>query len=640
MTGRSAGQGIKGATGGLFDKGGRFVLSGDARITSSGGANMRGKVTAGLIVSLLVASGGNTAAPPASPRSRLDALLTEYHRHGLPFPPKGAKLVRYRAEGSWLLNGKVQPERYGLALLTRGKDGKQRLEFGAGDWRPLDKEDKPPVEIQPSAEMARKYSHRYHETLFFALACHYLDWTELSVELLARVRARERRYGKRVGMRALRAKIWDYWVRQIPVADSDWKEITKRLKALMVADKAFHKEHHRALVQSLQAALKPRKSAPGSVEALLDTVTMQPATTRTFGPESPAKARAHLTGLGFKAVPVLIEHLKDERMTRHVMRGFNNFRDWQMRVQHVASDLLQEIAGQSLGRNWLRRQQGYPVKKANALAWWKGAKKLGEEAYALKHVLPEKGDPDSHQLRMIVEKYPKHLPGLYKKLLAERPNAQGWDLAVAVAKSKLPRKEKLALLRAAANGKNLMHRREALYQLFRLDRPSFVKVVMQTLKEMPKDVEGEYWSREEAHYGAFVNLANEPGLWNQLEQTARRSRIGLRMELLHSAGQKIENKQSPQRTPYLTLLAAFLDDKDSRSGKTDKRYAGPGAGFQYETLSVRDWAAMEMAYYLNIKVPLNPERTAKEWGQLRERVRKAWKREQEKAKAPPPRGPG
>jgi hypothetical protein len=595
---------------------------------------MRGKVTAGLIVSLLAATGANAAAPPPSPRSRLDALLTEYSRHGLPLPRRGAKLVLYHAEGSYLLNGKVQPNRYGLALATRGKDGKQRLERGAGDGWPLGKKEKPPVEVQPSAAMARKYSHHYHETLFFALACHSLDWTELSVELLARVQAEARRYGKRIGMRELRAKVWNYWAWKIPDPGSDWKEIAKRLKALMAADKAFQREYHGAMVRSLEAALKRRKSPAGSFQALIDDVAMQPASTGTFGARSQAKLRSRLTGLGFKAVPVLIEHLQDKRMTRHVMQGFNNFPSWHMRVQHVVSDVLEEIAGKSLGRNWLRRQQGYPVKKADALAWWKKAKKLGEEAYALKHVLPEKGDPDLHQLRMIVEKYPKHLPGLYKKVLAERPDAQSWALAEAVAKSKLPRKEKLALLRAAAKGKSLKHRREALYQLFELDRPFFVKVVRQTLKELPKDVNDQYWCCEEAHYGVFVSLANEPSLWKQLGQTARRSSIGLRMELLQNAGREIENKPSPGRTRYLILLAPFLDDEASRTEQTDKRYEGPGAGFHYDTLSVRNFAAMTMAYYFNIKVPLKPDRTAKEWGELRARVRKAWKREQEKAKTP------
>jgi hypothetical protein len=38
---------------------------------------------------------------------------------------------------------------------------------------------------------------------------------------------------------------------------------------------------------------------------------------------------------------------------------------------------------------------------------------------------------------------------------------------------------------------------------------------------------------------------------------------------------------------------------------------------------------MEMAFELNIAVPLKPERTAEEWAKLRQQVADAWKRERD-----------
>ena len=63
-----------------------------------------------------------------------------------------------------------------------------------------------------------------------------------------------------------------------------------------------------------------------------------------------------LAQMGFAAVPALIEHLDDDRLTRSVKQGFNNFPTWNMRIKDVVSDLLQELAGEDVGKDWLRRQ--------------------------------------------------------------------------------------------------------------------------------------------------------------------------------------------------------------------------------------------------------------------------------------------
>jgi hypothetical protein len=574
----------------------------------------------------------------------LDRLLKEHRAHHLPLPPNDARLVRYRSGGGGMVNNKVMPDVYSLAFQMRGKDGKQELLTARVLWpgrysgfirRYPGAEGRAVVPVKPVPAAARRLAGGEHETMFFALQCHSLGWTELAIEVLGRARVSE----GAPSLLRLRKGAWDYWVWQVPNEGSDWRAITARLKALMAEEETLRQTYHRSTVSSLEAALIPRKTKPGSIEALIDVVARQPARTGTIGLPERAGAADRLSSLGFTAVPVLIDHLGDQRMTRHVMQGFNNFHSWPMRVEDVVSDLLEEIAGRHLGRDWLRRQQGYPVKKADALAWWDEARKVGEEGYALRHVLPDQAkDPHPHQLRIIREKYPKHLPRLYRKVLAEQPTTQSWALAEAVAQSSLPRHEKLRLLHAGAMGRNLMHRREALYQLLELDRTFFLRIVRQTLLSLPRDVPGAYWRCEEAHYARFVTLADDPVLWKQLEQTARCSTVGLRMELLNHTGEVVGDKVTPtQRRRHLALFAAFLDDKASRDQEADQdHYSGPCAGFHYNRLSVRDFAAMQMAWYLRVGVPLKPDRSAKEWEQFRQRVRAAWQREQDKDRAAPP----
>src|SRR5205807_3957559 len=117
-----------------------------------------------------------------------------------------------------------------------------------------------------------------------------------------------------------------------------------------------------------------------------------------------------------------------------------NFPTWHLRIKHVVSDLLQDMAGEEVGKDWLLRQKGWGVEKADAHAWWDKARKVGEEAYLLKHVLPNDEKvhfPNALMVSIIREKYPDHLPKLYRTLLEDRPQLQSWSIAEAVAKSSL-----------------------------------------------------------------------------------------------------------------------------------------------------------------------------------------------------------
>jgi hypothetical protein len=554
------------------------------------------------------------AAPPQrDARARLDALLAEYRRHGLPLPPANARLVRYRSNGEGLFNGEVTPPQHSLAFLVPETAGPYFWN-GGRRW-PVAMTDPPLSRVPPTVESARAADSGDHETLFFALQCHARGWVALSADLLAR----SERHGA-ANTERLRREAWEYWAWRIPEPEGDWREIVRRLKALSAESEDFRQQHHRATIASLADALRPRKAKPGSVDALIGSLAANPAGKR-------GKAICEeIAGLGFEAVPALIDHLDDERMTRIVMQGFNNFRPWHQRVKHVAGNLVQQIASQKFGRDWLDRQKGYQISRPGAEEWWRAARLLGEEKYALGHALGADGAADEHQVAVLQKRYPRHLPKLYRKVLDDHPDIQAWSLAKAVAKSTLPMRDKLELLRYGAARKSLMHRREALYQLLDLDRPTFVRVVGETLQALPRDVEDSYWGSPEASFARLVALADEPSLWKTLQEAARRSCVGLRMELLNRLH---VDKETPSfRIRRLRLLAAFLDDETVRDREADtKRYHGPCAGFCYHVISVRNCAAEMMAHDLGVAVPLKPTRTEAEWRTIRHAVRRALERE-------------
>jgi hypothetical protein len=99
------------------------------------------------------------------------------------------------------------------------------------------------------------------------------------------------------------------------------------MRALIAAEPAINTIYNRALLRSLEAALVPSNAKPGSVEALIDVLVElddeKKWTVDAFADPGPQYLKLSL--LGFAAVPALIEHLDDDRLTRSVKQGFNNF---------------------------------------------------------------------------------------------------------------------------------------------------------------------------------------------------------------------------------------------------------------------------------------------------------------------------
>src|SRR5262249_15206879 len=145
---------------------------------------------------------------------------------------------------------------------------------------------------------------------------------------------------------------------------------------------------NRALLKSLDLALIPSKAKPGSMEATIDALVNATSNNVWFDDEANAPY-IRLIERGFDAVPALIEHLDDDRLTRYRYPGFNNFHGYHYRISHMASDLLEGLAGEKLGEGNMRAVVGKLVSKDSARAWWAKARNVGEEANMLAHVLPK-----------------------------------------------------------------------------------------------------------------------------------------------------------------------------------------------------------------------------------------------------------
>jgi hypothetical protein len=570
----------------------------------------------------------------------LDALLVTYREYGLPLPPEDAKLVRVVSGWTYEGPGRDSTPRYalGFQLPPQAAPGPCRLLVGTEVYEADPGREKVEA-VRPDAADLTAFDPCWARTPFevnaglaVAVQCHARGWGRLAREVLdlsLRHSAGHhfsmfRQPAGQLPPDALAYLAWAHWGNEIARPGTDRAVIAKRMKALLAARPGFRTPANQALLRSLEAALRPSRATPGSVEALIDGLVDLPQGTYGQPADSPYWGLAER---GFEAVPVLIAHLDDERLTRGLKVGFNNFPTWHLRVQDLASDLLQKLAGENLGKDWVRRQQGYAVEKAAAQAWWERARKQGEEAYLLAHILPAGRTntfPNDHLLRVIAKRYPRRLPGLYCTVLDERPEMESWSLSEALGKSSLPCGEKVELFLRASRHKNLEHRRAALWELKGLDQKVFVERLVETLESLPTKPEGPYWKCREATFARLVVQTADPRAWRALERAAKRADVGLRMEMLEGVG---GDAKDPQRKERLAFLAAFLDDATIRDPRSDaKMFEGPHAASQYPRLEIRDYAALEIATLLKLPEKSRPEWKPEEWAALRAKVRESLKK--------------
>ncbi len=573
-----------------------------------------------------------------------DQLLEDYRGYGLPIPPADAKLVRFESGGRYILNDKLMPPTYFIGFLLRPgtKEKETLLLVGTQETR-LDAFKTVEV-VEPNAELIKSIELNWwgqsnfdlNVGLVIALQCKARGWNALAEELW--IASFKKDGGHRfngfyqpvnlTNRAALAFLAWAYSENELTMADTDRAKTAKRMKAVLAAAPTFNTAGKKALLKSLEAALVPSKAKPGSMERLIDDLTDLCMVTSRLG-NGPTDSRySRLADQGFAAVPALLEHLDDDRLTRSVKQGFNNFPTWNLRVKHVVSDLLQQLAGQDLGKDWLRRQQGYGVEKAVAQAWWDKAKKEGEEAYFLRNVLPADKNtqsPNTVMLDIISKKYPEHLPKLYKTILEERPNIESSSLAEAVATSSLPEDQKRDLFLHASRNKNLEHRRIGLLKLQKLDPQQFMTILLETLESLSKTPSEPYWLCPEAKCAYLVLATDDAKVWKLLEKVAKRSHVGLRMEFLKYMNSGYAGVGHRQKR--LDFLAAFLDDAEAPDVKANpKMFEGPHAGFAFERLEIRDMAAMEISYIFGMTDLPDRNWTPEQWEKLRKRVKEGLKK--------------
>lgn len=553
--------------------------------------------------------------------NQLESLLHAYKAYGLPVPPAESPLVRFEAGGGGKVNGVVQPIEYSLAFQLAPATADQGPELLRGrlryrTWSGASCTVLDPTRATPEQIKAWLTEVDAEDALLLAIQCKVRGWDNLVQAFYEKAQGPKAKHRPLI---ALRLAAWYYWQGELTEPRTDWPDAARQMHALIDAEPTLQIAAHRALLKSLDAALVPSKAKPGSIEALIDRLVCVTSIDLQFI-DDVDPTYLGLIEAGFTAVPELLKHLDDDRLTRIYTPGFNLSPGHHCRVGDLVQGLLMGLAGGDL--RFGDKDDDTPKVLRE---WWTRAQKVGEEGHACAHAVAEGEWPNFHLVYLLEKKYPQRLPEVYRTLLDSRPKMVSWPVAAALARCKAPWEKKVELFAYAGRSKSLEHARMALGHLSDLDPPRFVEVLTAALDELPKSPRGpHYWMCDEQCFASLVCYAKDRRAWQALERAAKRADVGLRLQFLERVG---ESEAPDARAARLDFLAAFLDDSTPRDlGSDRERYSGFPAGHDFPQLEVRNFAAQMIAEVLRLDRKPEPAWTAEQWAELRSFVRKELKR--------------
>jgi hypothetical protein len=552
----------------------------------------------------------------------LEQLLEDYKSYGLPVPNKDTPLVRFASGGGGIYLGVKQPLTYSLGFLLRPATKKESPEILRGSLRYRLMSRPAVTHLDPTKATAKDIdawvADAENDLFFLAIQSKARGWDSLARTFFDR-RPKEREDQTPRGK--LRFEAWHYWQFELTRPETDWPIASRYMHVLIAIDKDLNTPDKKALLKSLDAALVPSKAKPGSIEALIDSLVDVRSTDLRFNDTKSDPRYLRLVKVGFEAVPELIKHLNDDRLTRiyypPAMMSSGN----QARVRDLVGELIEGLAGGGLPPDWIE-----DMNPAQARAWWERAKKVGEEEHVVASVLTEiRRQPNEVLLWLVSKKYSRHLPKLYHTVLDKPPGHLSGALADAIVGSDLPRERMFDLLTYGARHENKEHRAGAFGAIERLDRELFVEVVTKLLDELPRTPKGTYWRCPEEKVVYLVLDTEDARVWKALDKAARRVDVGLRMQILKRVGSGGNtNEHRPER---LAFLKAFLDDATLRDVDSDPdKYVAVPAGDGFSKIEVRNYAAMMIAQLLKLERTPLPTWDDTQWAQFRDEVRQALKR--------------
>lgn len=586
-----------------------------------------------------------TTAPALTSGQTLDQLLTDYRAYGLPFPPDNAQLMFTRSDNGQD-NGKPAYD-YDVAFCEI--QGKRRLVWmGCATVDSHLDADEIEVVSGTGAEVFNKIRNAdsqfssdgfgTYQYLALAIQCHARGLDQYVAALLERSRQPAERYQRncmpqrpKEDRAAVAVMAWAFWCDEFARSSAASRRVAvNQLRQLLDGGFGLDTPSHRHIVQDMRLTLAVRNSPAGSLEEAVDSLVDlgigDDFAAGDFASLDQA-ARGHdgykkLRHAGLDAVPILVQHLGNFRMTRCI----EQIKDYayHVRVADVVAKLLNELVNEEFSYDLLIREgRGKRLDEAHVVDWWTGVGREQPLNYIREHAITIDSQGrlvvNSQMLRMLGERSPDDLIKCFERHLVKVQDS--YPLYDVLGDSKVPLEIQGRLFLAAAENSDPLKRIFAIRHLLQLQHPQAPALLVKELDGLPNSPKVAYWLTETGRIAALACLTNDEQVWTAMARNAKRVDLGQRLELMEGVGRS--KKLNEQAIRFFTLFLADTTVRERVEALKESLFSGPCAGFMFQKLAVRDFAALKLALQLNLPDDSQPSWSEEQWSVFRAEVEQA-----------------
>lgn len=402
--------------------------------------------------------------------------------------------------------------------------------------------------------------------------------------------------------------------------------ISTDMDALLKEFPLLANEERKNLLAQVKATATAKPAAKDSVESSL----IAWGNSRDEGPtDENDPNRTMILGKGFSAIPDLLRWQNDKRLTRMRYSAIMMRPSSPKPLGDLAKQLLVELLPDApdLATGFDSPASG------NFTKAWETAQGKGERAYYLANAWKRNRNGQlqfSDAAMLIIGKsYPEEIKGLIKKFDATAKKSDScWGLASAILGSTLTEDAKIDLLLGMAQKGSLSSRQVAIRALTKIQHHAAIAPACALVRTLPKDASGPYWTSDVASVSHLVMAVDDDEVWQTFFQATKKAAVGLRLEWMNPFDYSYVGDRLKQRR--IAFLAGFLHDTTLRDDSVNaKKYDGPCAAFTFPKITVRNFAAMQIASILDIDRLNSPDATwtDAQWETLQSKVQKRLKQE-------------
>ncbi|MFO0938820.1 MAG: hypothetical protein U0798_20135 [Gemmataceae bacterium] len=592
-------------------------------------------------------------AQSADPPTTLDELVKEYERFDLPFPPPGTKFVIIEAgyDDEYPEEDGINHIRRWFGLLAKPKsksNSETSIYYGVGTTpEPIFYRIRE-VPAEPES-IQRTKKELLHLDIITAIQCQKLGHKRLAAEIYRRWKLE----WKEPPSEHLWAEADSYWTYQILNPKCERKTIIEQFKKLQ---QVYPSDENAEFIRSLELADAPRTQKNDPIEKLIDdlvdaTNSINEVEAQRFHECPPIRK---LIACGFDAVPALISHLDDKRMTRCAfppgyVNPFAGISFPGVTVSKLCEHILEEMAVKPFPRVELTAKEKAdlknlpqfplgnvafgrekPLQREPINAWLKQARAKGEKEYFLsqlftKEIRANHGDNEHVQLVnptilvMLDSRFPGELKDIYCNALTSPKRIDTKPLVEAIVNSSYDRNMKRELLELGLKQKDLQYRMQAEAALAILDNAEYSKRLIAFIDRMPLP-DGDPEIVRELKIMDCMKRTRDPAVWAALEKAIRRSPNWLRFQLLSDLNVfAFQGDQS--RRERIRILTAFLDDDAVQTPEDIKKGNPNGYSSAHDRFELRNFVAHQLAPYFAEYIEFDEHRSGDEWACLRKWLR-------------------